>query len=243
MPKSSGWPISSVAKFWRADVPGVFVTATGTDIGKTFVATHLIRHLRGAGRGVSAIKPIVTGFDPHDIEGTDPALLLAALGRAASSEDIDRISPWRFKAALSPDMAAAREGRTIDFKAVVDFSQRALQARETLLVEGIGGVMVPLGPRRTVLDWITALRLPIILVTGSYLGTLSHTLTALHVLAQRNLSTLAVVVNETPGSSVPLDDTVASISNFADLIEVIPLPRLSPGAEDHPAFARLAKLI
>ena len=222
----------------------VFVTSSGTDIGKTFVTAGLVRHLRRAGRAVSAIKPIVSGFDPDATAGSDPGILLEALGRPVTPEEIARISPWRFQAALSPDLAAEHEGRAVDFKAVVDFSQRAVAAAGgTLLIEGVGGVMVPLDSRHTVLDWMTALRLPLILVVGSYLGSMSHTLTALHVVARRNLSTAAIVVSETPGSPVPLDETTATIARFADAIEVIALPRLVSGAEEHPAFARLASLL
>jgi dethiobiotin synthetase len=101
--------------------------------------------------------------------------------------------------------------------------------------------MVPLDERHTVIDWISRLRVPVIVVAGSYLGTISHTLTALHVLAQRNLSTIAVVVNESPGSPVPLDETVASISRFADMIDVIPLPRDATQANN--AFDALAALL
>ncbi len=221
----------------------VFVTSTGTDIGKTFVTAGLIRHLRAAGKPVAAIKPIVSGFDPYAAENSDPGILLGALGRPVTPDEITRISPWRFTAPLSPDFAARHEGRSVDFNAVVDFSQRAMSANQTLFIEGVGGIMVPLDTRHTVLDWMTALRLPLILVVGSYVGTLSHTFTALHVLAQRNLSTLAVVVSETPESPAPLDETVATIARFADAIEVIALPRLAPGAPEHPAFACLASLL
>src|SRR5262245_6760089 len=93
-----------------------FITATGTDIGKTYLACALIRHLRAQGQAVEAIKPIVTGFEEQSAISSDPGLLLGALGRPVSATDIERISPWRFKAALSPDLAAAREGRTVDFE-------------------------------------------------------------------------------------------------------------------------------
>jgi dethiobiotin synthetase len=225
-------------------VPAVFVTSTGTDIGKTFVTAGLIRHFRAAGRSVAAIKPVVTGFDPMAAGISDPGILLTALGRAVAAEEIERISPWRFTAAMSPDMAAQREGRTLDFNAVVDFSRRALAApNDMLLIEGIGGIMVPLDARHTVLDWMTALRAPLVLVVGTYVGTISHTLTALHVLARRNLATAAVVVSETPLSPVPLDDTIGTIARFADAIEVIGLPRQAADTDEAPAFARLAKLL
>jgi dethiobiotin synthetase len=223
-------------------VPAVFVTSTGTEIGKTFVTAGLIRHFRQAGRAVSAIKPIVSGFDPDASAGSDPALLLEALGRPVTPDEIAGISPWRFKAPVAPDLAAKREGRSIDFRAVVDFCERAMNGNDMLFIEGVGGVMVPLDDRHTVIDWICALRIPAIVVAGSYLGTISHTLTAINVLALRNLTTAAIVVSETPDSPVPLDDTVASINRFGDLIDVIPLPRLSPG-ETHPAFDQLAALL
>ncbi|MGE5534307.1 MAG: AAA family ATPase, partial [Acidobacteriota bacterium] len=89
------------------------------------------------------------------------------------------------------------------------------------------------------LDWMTILRIPLLLVVGGYLGTISHTLTALHVLAQRKLDVAAVVVSESERNPVALDETVASIARFADGIAVVGLPRL-PGVTDHPAFEQIA---
>jgi dethiobiotin synthetase len=222
----------------------LFVTATGTDIGKTFVTTGLIRHLRGAGRTVGAIKPVVSGFDPANWQTSDPALLLAALGRPVTLEEVETVSPWRFKAPLSPHMAARCEGRTIVFLEVVEFCRRAMAARRgVLLIEGIGGVMVPFDDRHTVLDLMSMLRIPIVLMAGSYVGTISHTLTALEVVARRNLDIAGVVVSESEGSAASLEDTVATVQQFADTIDVIGVPRLPPGAPDHQAFAQIAGLI
>jgi dethiobiotin synthetase len=222
----------------------VFITATGTDIGKTFVATGLIRHIRGRGRAVDAVKPVVSGFDPDTWQDSDPAALLAALGRPSALDEVERVSPWRFKAPLSPNMAARREGRVIAFQDVVEFCRRSMAGRRgVLLIEGIGGIMVPLDDRRTVLDWMSVLRIPIILVAGSYVGTISHTLTSLEVLARRNLNVAAVVVSESEGSPASLEDTVATVQLFADSIEVLGIPRLPPGAPEHPAFARISALI
>ncbi len=215
----------------------IFITATGTDVGKTFVAASLIRHLRQMGRLVDALKPVVSGFDPDAAAASDPGVLLHALGLPVTPAEIDRISPWRFRAALSPDLAASLEGRSVDIDAVVTFCQSAIdQRRDILLIEGVGGVMVPLNDTRTILDVMMALQLPLILVTGSYLGTISHTLTALDALYQRNLKVLATIVSETPGSSVPLDDTVAAIARFAD--PVIGLPRQQPRQESEPRVPR-----
>jgi dethiobiotin synthetase len=99
----------------------LFITGSGTDVGKTFVTALLARQLRGAGRAVRALKPVVSGFDPAAAGSSDPGLLLDAAGLAVSPENLEAVAPWRFKAGLSPDMAAAREGRTIDFNALLAF--------------------------------------------------------------------------------------------------------------------------
>jgi dethiobiotin synthetase len=225
-------------------VAAVFVTATGTDIGKTFVSAGLIRHFRGLGRPVDAIKPVVSGFDPNAWEGSDPAMLLAALGRSITLEEAERISPWRFVAPLSPHMAARRERRAIEFEDVVEFCRRSMAARRgVLLIEGIGGIMVPLDDRHTVLDWMIALDLPLILAAGSYVGTLSHTLTALDVLDRAGLKVAAVVVNETPDSAATLEETAGAIRRFAAGIEVLILPRLPGDVLQHPVMAALADLM
>jgi len=222
-------------------VTAIFVTGTGTDVGKTFLSAALIRHWRAAGHVVAAFKPVVSGFDPASAATSDPGVLLAALDRPIT--DIETISPWRFAAPLSPDMAATREGRALDFDAIVEFSHQAAESADRVLIEGVGGIMVPLDERHTVLDWMSALRLPVLLVAGSTLGTISHTLTALRVLAQRNLTVVAVAVSESVTPGAPLDETVAVIARFADMIEVVGVPRLSGDAPSHPAIARIAKLI
>ena len=123
----------------------IFITATGTDVGKTYVAASLIRHLRQLGHSVDAIKPIVSGFDPAQAATSDPGILLEALGLPVTADEIEHTSPWRFRDPVSPDLAAAREGRRIDVDEVVVFCQDAIaQCRDVLLIEGVGGIMVPL---------------------------------------------------------------------------------------------------
>lgn len=178
------------------------------------------------------------------METSDPAVLLSALGRPVAADEVERIAPWRFRAPLSPDLAAAREGRSVDFDALIEFSKAAVRSTPGLLfIEGVGGIMVPLDARRTVLDWMAALNAPLILVVGGYLGTISHTLTALDVLAQRKLSIAAIVVSESERNPVELDETVASIARFSGGVDVVGLPRLPAGITRHPAFARIASLL
>jgi dethiobiotin synthetase len=225
-------------------VSAYFVTSTGTDIGKTFVTAGLIRYLRSAGQPVNALKPVVSGYDSSVVETSDPAVLLKALGRQFSADEIGTIAPWRFRAPLSPDMAAAREGRAVEFDKLVELSRASVKAATGMLfIEGVGGIMVPLEGKRTVLDWMAALDIPLLLVVGGYLGAISHTLTALDVLRQRRLTIAAIVVSESERGTVELDDTVASIARFSDGVDVVGLPRLPGGINEHPAFAQIAALL
>jgi dethiobiotin synthetase len=245
MARSIVWPIRFEAGFWDDRTLGaLFVTATGTDIGKSFVTAGIIRALRRSGRAVAGLKPVMSGFVEERAAESDAGLLLTAMAQKIDAEAIARISPWRFAAPLSPDMAAAREAKTIDVPALIDFSRRALMAAEdAVLIEGVGGVMVPLDGHHTVLDWIIAVEAPVLLVAGSYLGTISHTLTALDVLRRQNVRVAAIVISETIGSTVALDDTARTIARFAQPIEVVPLPRLLSDPPDHAAFERLAALV
>jgi dethiobiotin synthetase len=218
-----------------------FVTSTGTDIGKTFVTAGLIRYLREGGQAVHALKPVVSGYDPSVVETSDPAVLLNALGKTLEAGTIAGVAPWRFRAPLSPDLAAARESRSIDFDELVAFSRKAIgTANGILFIEGVGGIMVPLDAERTVLDWMAALQIPLLLVVGGYLGTISHTLTALDVLATRHLKVAAIVVSESERNPIELHDTVASIARFAHGVGVVGMPRLPGGLNSHPAFAKIA---
>src|SRR5690349_6256587 len=122
-----------------------FMTATGTDIGKTYLACGLIRAWRGQGLKVGAFKPVLSGFDPARVAESDAGQLLAALGRPVSRQTLEEISPWRYAAPLSPDAAAAKEGKHVDYEAALGASRRFLDARhDVALIEGAGGVMAPL---------------------------------------------------------------------------------------------------
>jgi dethiobiotin synthetase len=205
-------------------VTAIFITATGSDVGKTQVVASLIRQFRQMGRSVEAVKPIVSGYDPAQAAASDTGILISALALPFTPESIDRISPWRFRTALPPDLAARQEERTIDIDALVAFCQNAVsERRDILLIEGVGGIMTPLDGHRTTLDVMMALQLPLILVTGTYRGAISHTLTALDSLFRRDMNVLATIVSETPASAIALDDVVSAISRFT--APVIGLPR------------------
>ncbi len=214
-----------------------FITATGTDIGKTHTIAGIIRAGRDLKRDFAAIKPLLTGYDDQTAPKSDPAVLLAAMGRANTQRNITTISPWRFTAPLSPDMAAAREGKRIVLKDVVTFCEAASAAAPgTLLIEGIGGAAVPLNEQDLVSDWIAALNIPVILVAGTYLGTLSHTITTGTFLTTQGIKIAAIVLNESETSPVPPEETAATLARFA----VCPI-HIIPRKGNAEAFKRLAE--
>jgi dethiobiotin synthetase len=225
-------------------VSAYFVTSTGTDIGKTFVTAGLIRHLRKLGEKVDALKPVVSGFDTATSALSDPGVLLGALDIPITPEALEDMSPWRFAAPLSPDMAAAREGTALDFDAIVARCRATIaQTSGTLFIEGVGGVMVPLDERRTVLDWMVVLNLPLIMVAGSYLGTISHTLTALDVVARRGLTVKALVLNETGDGAVPIEETQAALARFHPALTIAMIPRVKRPLDAEANFAALWRAI
>ncbi|MEC9022693.1 MAG: dethiobiotin synthase [Pseudomonadota bacterium] len=203
----------------------VFITGTGTGVGKTYVTCNLINILRKAGKSVVGLKPVISGYSEDEIERSDTACILTALGLGPEPHNIQRVSPWRFQEPISPDMAAARENREIDFLELVKWTSGASDEADFNLVEGVGGIMVPLSQAYTVLDWVVALDFPVLLVGGSYLGSLSHTLSSVDVLRSRGVEVLAVIISESQEQPVPMHETVKTLRNFVVDIPVIGLPR------------------
>lgn len=216
-----------------------FVTATGTGVGKTFTTCALVHQLRAAGRPVRALKPVLSGFDDATAAESDAGQLLEALGEPITRTTLDRLSPHRFAAPLSPDMAARREGRTIDFDALVAWTRREIDSHHgTTLVEGVGGALVPLDDSHTVLDWIAAVGAPAIVVAGTYLGTISHTLTTLIALESRQIPIRAVVLSESPEQPVAPAETRATLARFTRVPIVV-----SPRAAGWRSAADLASIL
>jgi dethiobiotin synthetase len=190
-----------------------FITASGTGIGKTLVTSTLAWQLHKKGKKIKALKPVVSGFDAVKVAATDTGRLLQAQGLSFSEQHINAVSPWRFTAPVSPDQAAEEEGKHIDFDELVVFSRQQSDG-DYLLVEGIGGVMTPLDESHTVIDWMAALGHPVILVGGNYVGSLSHTLSAAHVVLSRGLTLHAVFINEAHASPATPQRTRATLRRF-----------------------------
>ncbi|MGZ3401614.1 MAG: dethiobiotin synthase [Caulobacteraceae bacterium] len=207
-----------------------FVTGAGTDIGKTWAAAQLLRHWRSRGLVAEAVKPVATGYDPQRPEDSDAAALLRALGRPVDGPAVEAMTPIRFRAALSPDQAARREGAWISARSAAAACWPVLaSAKGPVLVEGAGGAMTPLNENETMLDLALALGLPSIFLTGSYLGAISHALTGLAALRARGARTALILVNETPDSPVDLHETAESLASHAQGAPVLAVPRDADG--------------
>lgn len=201
----------------------LFVAGTGTDLGKTHIACALLRAARARGARVDAFKPVVSGFDPRAPEASDPARLAAAIGRPDAWAEV---SPRRYAAPLAPNLAAQMEGETLAIDDLVADSRTWLTARDAdlVLVEGAGGVMSPLTDDATNLDLMIALDLPVLLVAGSYLGTVSHVLTALEALRARALAVAAIVVSESLDAP-DLNQTMEMLKRFERRAPIVVAPR------------------
>ena len=208
----------------------IFVTGSGTEVGKTYAAAALVRARRAAGRTVVALKPVASGVGPvsaADFARSDTAVLLAAQGLPVDPHTVAACTPWRYAAPLSPDMAARAEGRTLTLAEVTAWCRQRLAETPTdadILIEGVGGVMSPATEDATNLDWIAALGCPAVLVCGTYLGAVSHALTAAACLRADAGALAATILNESPQPSVGLVPTAAALRRFGRL-QPIPLHR------------------
>jgi dethiobiotin synthetase len=195
--------------------PGLFITATGTDIGKTTVTAALAAALHRLHVRVGVCKPVASGCPKRSDRGNDPHIDLVdddfltpdgvIAGTAAGLQPLDDamlryISPVRFGAPLSPHIASEIEGRPTNWKRVAAALDWWQENSDVLMVEGAGGWFVPLDHHDfMVSDMAAALRLPVVVVTDAELGTLNRTLLTVQAIRQKSLSVIGLVVNRVPG--------------------------------------------
>jgi len=205
----------------------IFITSTGTNIGKTYLTSLIIKKAQALNYKVNAIKPIISGFNIENFNTTDTGIISAALGKNQSS--IEEVSPWRFEAPLSPDQAAYKENKEIVFKELIDFCLKNLNPikniNDIVLIEGVGGTMVPINNKYTTLDLMKALDIPVILIIGSYLGSISHTLNAYEVLTQNNININSIVINESEENDIGINQTRKTLLNHIKTISIFSLKR------------------
>ncbi len=175
---------------------GIFVTGTDTGVGKTVVAAAIAARLRAEGVDVGVMKPVLTGV-PARPSGRDDSDT-RALMRAAGVDDPQRlVTPYRLRHPLSPLAAGRLQGVRVRLS-VLTAAYRELQRRHAfMVVEGIGGLAVPITPRVTVLDLAAAFGLSLLVVARAGLGTLNHTALTVAYARARRIRLLGIIINET----------------------------------------------
>lgn len=177
---------------------GLFVTATDTGVGKSVLSAALLAAIAAAGEPVHAYKPVVTGLqDPREIAARGPWPPDHELLAGIAGMEPERVSPLRFGPAVSPHLAAELAGERIELEQVLG-TARALAEGHTLVVEGVGGLLVPLNERDTVCELAVALGLPVVIAARPGLGTINHALLTLRAARSAGLDVRALVLTPWP---------------------------------------------
>jgi len=200
---------------------GVFVTGTGTGVGKTVLAAVIAHALNSGGRSVAVFKPALTGLAE---EGeADHELLRRAAG---SDQSDDGIAPYRFGPALSPHLAAAQAGVEIDPALLVRLAQLAAERTDALVCEGVGGLLVPLRHDYLVRDLARDLALPLVIAASPGLGSINHTLLTLEAARSAALEVACVVLTPWPAAPGEIERSNRETIEALGDLPVGVLPRL-----------------
>lgn len=211
---------------------GVFVTGTGTEVGKTVVAAVVAHTLAEEGRSVAVFKPAVTGLD--DEGEPDHALLRRAAG---SDQSDDEIAPYRYGPPASPHLAAEIAGEEIEPRRLLAAASAAAKGAEALVCEGVGGLLVPLARDYLVRDLAVDLGLPLVVVASPGLGTINHTLLTLEVARRAGLDVGLVVLTPWPDAPSPIEESNRATIAALGAVRVETLPPLD--LSDPPSWPRL----
>ena len=216
---------------------GVFITGTDTGVGKTLIAAALARLLRERGVDVGVMKPIETGcaLKQDKLIPRDASYLKKAAG---VSDVLELINPYRFRNPIAPWPAALREGKKIAFTKIIAARERLQKAHSFLIVEGVGGLMVPITDRHEVIDLVLALNLPVLLVARAGLGTLNHTLLTIQHGKARGIDFVGVLLNNTDNKNGLAEQTNRSVLEKKMDIPVLgPYPFLKERGSTEEAIA------
>lgn len=224
---------------WRniRGMKSIFITGTDTGVGKTVLTAALLDLIRVRGVDAVPVKPVQTGCEELDgvRQGPDLDFCLRAAAMHPSPAQAARWCPVRLHAPASPHLAAQREGRTLSARDLAHSVTAAVEGHDAALVEGAGGLLVPLNAEETILDLMVELDFPVLVAARPALGTLNHTLLTLEALAHRRLEVLGVVLlacsPEPPGYIEA--DNLATLCARAEVPVFGPLPWL-PGLADDP---------
>lgn len=217
-----------------------FITGTDTDVGKTIVAAMWVRTLRKTSCNTVPFKPVQTGapkIDGHlGVPDIDTVMDLNGL----LPQDHERLAPYRYEPACSPHLAAKLAGKTISLQHIVGMARTCHEEYGSIVVEGSGGVLVPLNDSETMLDLMSMLNLPLILVARTGLGTLNHTFLTVNALKHSGLKLTAIVMV----NSNDIEPDYISENNLETIAEKTGVPVIGPipyteNIEDPAVFAAL----
>lgn len=206
----------------KLSVPALFVTATDTEVGKTAVASALAVLLKQRGRDVGVMKPVASGCDEAD--GELVSADGACLARAAGVDDAhELVCPIRLRHPLAPSVAAELEDRSIDLSVVWDAARALGDRHDCLIVEGIGGIMVPIVGDYLVADMAAEFGVPLLVVARAGLGTINHSLLTVEFARSRGLDVAAIVLNSPakPAGGLAEDTNLSVIASLAGPTPVI----------------------
>ncbi len=185
---------------------GLFITGTDTGVGKSLIAAALTRRLSRRGCKVGVMKPVETGVENPQELGPDGRLLQWAADSALTTE---QICPYRLREPLAPAVAASREQVRINYSGLLEQAQETINNHEFTIIEGAGGLMVPLAGGLLVADFAKALNLPLVVVCRPSLGTLNHTLLTLFAARNMDLEVAGYLINNMPPIKTAAEETVA----------------------------------
>ena len=218
---------------------GVFVTGTDTGVGKTRVACALLRALQARGIDAGAMKPVETGVGPG---GPADALALRAAARTADA--LSDVCPQRFALAAAPTVAARAEGRCVDLAAIDAAWQRLRAQHDFMVVEGAGGLLVPVAEGVTVADLAARFALPLVVVARAALGTINHTRLTVEVARARGLAVAGVAVCYADGIPSATDSAnLEALRSEPGAPWLGEIPPLEPGEEPPSGCLDLAALL
>lgn len=207
---------------------GCFVTGTDTGAGKTVVAAAIAAALRASRRSVAAFKPVVTGLDePDPVWPADHELLAAATGGRPRD-----VCATTFGPAVSPHLAAALAGTHLRLADLAAAARAAAARADLLVVEGVGGLLVPLDAQHDVRDLAVELGLPLVIAARPGLGTINHSLLTLAAARAAGLGVLAVVLTPWPDEPSVMQESNRATIAARGAVAVWTLPATSPEPAD-----------
>jgi dethiobiotin synthetase len=173
---------------------GIFITGTDTGVGKTYIAERIATGLRGKGINVGVMKPAETGCR-HRAGKLIPQDALRLIKAAGTEDSLDVVNPYRFREPLAPFVSAQRSGKIIEPRTIMQSFKTLCRKHEFMVVEGAGGIMVPLTSRYSYLDLAHAMKFPVVVVSRPGLGTINHTLLTISALAARDIAIAGIIIN------------------------------------------------